>query len=95
MISLSLFLLMFIAVSALALAMPKHHRQLGWRWSLTPRRQRALRVVATAALGLTLAGLTSVYSVGIGLTLFMGLLAIAIKAVALLLSFGPPRGRST
>ena len=86
MIAVALVLLCLAGLVALALSMPKHHRDL---FGKAPPRMRslALRVGSWAALAASFATAIADQGVSVGIVLWLGMVTITALAVAMLLTY--------
>lgn len=79
------FLLTVLGALLLSIAMKKHFRQLFPGGAYVQGRARATRAAGFVALAAAAAACTSAMGIGVGLTLFFGLLTVAVFGLALLL----------
>lgn len=83
------FLLLFAAMTALSLAMDRHYEQLTQQREVPSRRRRQLRAGAAALLLLSLGVCIQAWGGPIGSTLWCGFLTLTALAVACSLSYAP------
>jgi hypothetical protein len=86
MLAYSALLLAYSALTALCLAMPKHHAQV-WRHEGSPPRRARLRAAGWLGLGATAALCIAADGVGIGLVMFCAVVTLAGSCVAWLLPY--------
>lgn len=83
------FSLLFAGMAGLSLAMDRHYEQITKQREVPPRHRNLLRSTGWISLLLSLAACLQVWNVGVGLTLWCGLLTLAALAVACSLSYVP------
>lgn len=81
-------LLAYSGLTALCLAMNRHHRQV-WHRPATTRRAWLLRLAGTCLLAASLLAATTVAGVPRGLVAWFGILPLAALALIVLLPFSP------
>lgn len=86
MTGLTAFLLLLCGFAALALSMPKHHRDL-FGCALQPALGRALRWGGWASLALALVTAITGSGVSVGIVLWFGLATLAALIVAVMLTY--------
>lgn len=87
--TLTAFSLVFAGMAGLSMAMDRHYEQLTQQRDVPEDRRRLLRCAGWILLALSLLACTQMRGVGIGLTLWCGLLMLAALAVACSLSYVP------
>ncbi|MNR82251.1 hypothetical protein D3C72_130070 [compost metagenome] len=87
--TLTAFALLFAGMAGLSLAMDRHYEQLTQQREVPARRRLQLRSIGWLLLLLSLTACLQVWSVGIGLALWFGLLTLAALAVACSLTYVP------
>ena len=81
-------LLAYSGLTALCLAMNRHHRQL-WHRPVSPQRAVVLRLIGAALLGGSLLASTAAIGVSRGIVAWFGVLPLAALALVGLLPFSP------
>ncbi len=82
------FVMIFLALEALCLAMDRHARQLA-EASLTPSARRLSRYAGWLLLGLSVWPAITMWGLSIGISVWFGLLTVASILLALALSYRP------